>query len=98
MVPEAVWASGSYTARIPKPPEHVDGAKYELGKNLVLGKAAPSGAAANAAVQRTRLQTLQSKLPKKVQAGTDLTALAGKLSTKEEDALQYYIQVRYKVK
>ena len=96
--PIAARASGSYSGRPPKPPEHVDAAKYELGKNLFAGTLPATSKAPDAAKQEARLKELQSRLPKRVQSGSNLLALAGKLSAPQQEALEYYVSVRYKVK
>ena len=96
--PPLATASGSYSGRPPKPPEHIDAAKYELGKNLFNGKTTPSATGASKAEQAKRLGGLQEKLPKRVQQTVNLPALAGKLAPAEQQALEYYLSVRYKVK
>ncbi len=96
--PMPAFASGSYTGRPPKPPEHIDASRYELGKNLVLGNLAPSGSAPDAAKQSARLKELQGRLPRKIQSTVNLAALGGKLSADQQGALEYYLSVRYKVK
>ena len=43
--PVALLGSGSYAGRPPKPPDHIDAAKYELGKNLITGRITPTSQA-----------------------------------------------------
>lgn len=98
-LPLSVLGSGSYMGRLPTPPsELIDSGKYELGKNLFLGKVVPNSTGKDRASQATILRDLQGKLPKKVQAAVNLPALAGKLSPQQLDSLGYYLSVRYKVK
>ena len=94
-------ASGSYANRPPQPPTSVsvDSNKYNLGKQVFTGKA-PLGTASSdvAAQQEPRLKELQGKLPKAAQKNTNLPDLAGKLTPGQMSALEYYLEVRYKVK
>jgi hypothetical protein len=90
--------SGSYTGRPPKPPEHLDAARYELGKNLCLGRLIPTSGSADRAAQESRLKELQGKLPRRAQPTLNLPALAGKLSAEQLAGLEYYLFIRYKVK
>jgi hypothetical protein len=94
-------ASGSYANRPPPPPVSVsvDSNKYNLGKQVYSGKA-PLGTSSSdlAAQQGPRLKELQDKLPKAAQKNTNLPDLAGKLTPGQMSALQYYLEVRYKVK
>lgn len=95
--PLAASASGAYCTCIPKPPSakaaKVDRDRFDLGQKVFNGKAAPANGDANA--QRTRLAALQTQLPEKVARKKDLTALAGKLSDSQLDALEYYVKERY---
>lgn len=97
MAPLAASASGSYCACMPKPPPakaaKVDRDKFDLGQKVYNGKTAP--ASGDASAQRTRLAALQTQLPEKVAKKKDLTALAGKLTDSQLDALEYYIKGRY---
>lgn len=100
-LPLASLASGSYSARPPRPPakatgdkhEH-DAAKYELGKSIYNGKAnlaaTPSPVGADA-----RLAALQASLPANEAKKTNLTALSGKLTAAQLDALEYYVAHRF---
>jgi hypothetical protein len=101
-LPAVALASGSYTARPPKPPVagergvKVDSTRYELGKRiyngkLKLGDTQPVAAAA----QEGRLRGLQARLPEREQKSTNLLALAGKLSAEQLDALEYYVNQRF---
>jgi len=94
--PLAASASGSYCACMPKPPAKagkVDRDKFDLGQKVFNGKTAP--ATGDASAQRTRLAALQTQLPEKVAKKKDLTALAGKLTDSQLDALEYYVKERY---
>lgn len=100
-MPAGLLASGSYCVCLPKPPPKsaaatkADRDKYDLGQKVYNGKTAPAPATADAAAQRTRLQALQTSLPEKVGKKKDLTALAGKLTAEQLDALDYYVTQRY---
>jgi hypothetical protein len=98
VVPVLTFGSGSYAGRPPKPPEHIDSAKYELGKNLITGRLTPSSQSADRKAQSARLKELQDQLSKRVQATVNLPALSGKLSPEQLDGLEYYLLIRYKVK
>jgi hypothetical protein len=98
--PAGLSASGSYTSRLPVPPgkegkgAKIDRAKYDLGQKIFNAKAIPA-AQGDAAAQQTRLQFLQSRLPARVAKSKDLTALAGKLTEEQLDALEYFVKERY---
>ena len=95
--PFAVSASGSYCVCIPKPPlvkaAKVDRDKFDLGQKVFNGKTAP--AQGEAASQRARLAALQTQLPEKVARKKDLSALAGKLTDAQLDALETFVKERY---
>lgn len=98
-VPAGLLASGSYCVCLPKPPpkaaaaRQADRDKYDLGQKVYNGKTAP--ASGDAAAQRVRLQAMQTSLPEKVARKKDLTALAGKLTAEQLDALEYYVTQRH---
>lgn len=94
----AVLGSGTYAGRPPKPPDNIDAAKYELGKNLFMGKLLPKAGAGDKPTQETRLKGLQNRLPKKVQPTVNLPALAGKLTPEQMAGVEYYLAIRFKVK
>src|ERR1041385_2183789 len=103
--PFAARASGSYTARPPRPPVEKDAApaldndKYALGKSIFTGKAKlKPNADANASQQEIKLKELAGRLPQPVKEAEKLPGLAGKLSGKELEALEYYLGPRYKLK
>jgi hypothetical protein len=99
--PLVASASGSYSARPPRPPtpSTIDADKYNLGKHIFSGQAELGQATADKTVQQSpRLKELQNKLPKAAQKNADLPGLAGKLSPAQLSALEYYLEVRYKVK
>lgn len=101
--PVGLSASGSYSARLPQPPARegkgaaVDRAKYDLGQKVFNGKTTLA-ATADAASQRTRLETLQARLPASVAKKKDLPALAGKLTEEQLTALEYFVRERYPIK
>ncbi|MHC4608659.1 MAG: hypothetical protein ACYTAF_17275 [Planctomycetota bacterium] len=92
-------ASGSYVARAAHRAGINDYAKYELGKSISAGEvelgARSSGAAG---VQLELLSELQSELPRSARSRLDLPALAGRLSGEQLDAVQYYLQIRYRIR
>jgi hypothetical protein len=90
--------SGSYTSRPPQPrvgQTSIDRARYSLGQRLFDGKV-KLDAQADAAAQDPRLKALQARLPARVGKKKDLPALAGKLSSEQLDALEYYVNQRYR--
>lgn len=99
VAPLTASASGSYCVCIPKPPVKSDKAvkvdkdKFDLGQKVFNGKTAP--ASGDASAQKPRLGELQKQLPEKVAKKTDLNALAGKLTTDQLSALEYFVQQRY---
>ena len=104
-LPLGARASGSYTARPPRPPVQkntataLDNDKYALGKSIFTGKAKlKANSDANTAQQEIKLKELAGRLPKPAKEAEKLPALAGKLSTKEMEALEYYLAQRYKLK
>jgi hypothetical protein len=99
-LPGAVLASGSYTARPPRPPvrtdggERLDSARYELGKR-VYNKKSTLGTVSGQTGQDERLRAIESRLPEKEQKKANLTSLAGKLTAEQLDALDYYVTHRF---
>jgi hypothetical protein len=95
-------ASGSYSARPPRPPvtgTKLDSGKYSLGKKIYTGKAElRASPGAEAAQQEARLRALQNRLPKSAGKKVNLPSLAGKLSARELEALEYYVDKRYPAK
>jgi hypothetical protein len=95
-------ASGSYTSRLPQPPSKegkgtkVDRAKYDLGQRVFNAKTVMASQG-DAAAQQPRLQALQRQLPERVARKKDLTALAGKLTEEQLDALEYFVRERYPI-
>src|SRR5213593_496234 len=91
------FASGSYSNRLPTPPAKSDGGmkldheKYGLGQKIYDEKIKLM-ADGDAAAQTERLKALQAKLPASAAKKKNLLALAGKLSTEQLDALEYFIQ------
>jgi hypothetical protein len=104
--PSILKGSGSYSARPPRPPAVIeisrdaDRERYELGKKIYSGKARLSAQPSTEALklQESRLRRLQARLPESAQKRTDLTALAGRLTPAEMDALEYYVDKRFPVK
>ena len=101
-LPSVALASGSYTARPPKPPTahergaKMDSARYDLGKRIYNGKlklGEPQAAAAT--MQETRLRALQATLPEREKKSANLSALAGRLNAEQLDALEYYVNHRF---
>jgi hypothetical protein len=101
--PLSSFASGTYTSRLPQPPSKagkgasIDRAKYDLGQRVFNAKTVIAAQGGDAAAQRTRLQAIQNRLPEKVAKKKDLTALAGKLTEEQLDALDYFVKERYPV-
>lgn len=95
----AGFASGSYSSRPPQPPDAViqNSRRYELGKAIFAGKLDLKDRAPQAA-QLERLKDLQGRLPASKRASADLPALAGKLSPDQMTALEYFLEIRYKIK
>jgi hypothetical protein len=92
-------ASGTYRTRS-RPPAigSVDSERYLLGKEIFSGKREPSAADPSAQeAQQRRLAALAGQLPAKAGSNVALTALAGRLTARELDALEYYLAVRFKV-
>jgi hypothetical protein len=93
-------ASGSYSARPPKPPAQsadgmkMDREKYGLGQKVYEGSVMTPGAG-NADAQTARLQAVQAKLPAHAAQAKDLVALAGKLSDAQLEALEYFVEQRF---
>lgn len=98
-LPVALCASGTYTARPPRPAapgqaQKMDSAKYDLGKRIYNGKATLTAAPAPAGAE-ARLAALQARLPAGEQKKTNLPALGGKLTAEQLDALEYYVGQRF---
>ena len=97
----AAHASGSYNNRPPRVPkgetrQQVDQAKYALGKKVYTGKAKlATTASVDRAAQEKRLRELEMRLPERARREANLPAMAGKLSTEQLEALEYYITNRY---
>lgn len=98
--PGALRGSGSYVFQPPHPPAGVveDSLKYELGKAIFGGKSIlKQQAGAQERAQFIRLAQLQEMLPARVRKTVELTSLAGKLSSEQMSALEYFLKVRHKV-
>jgi hypothetical protein len=90
-------ASGSYCACMPKPPRSarnaIDRDRYDLGQKVFNRKAVEGKG--DAAPQLERLQALQAKLPARIGKKQVLTERAGKLTSEQLDALEYFVEQRY---
>src|SRR6185295_10092305 len=82
-LPLGARASGSYTARPPRPPVQKDAApaldneKYALGKSIFTGKAKlKPHSDADAAQQEAKLKELAGRLPQPVKEAEKLPSLA----------------------
>lgn len=99
-------ASGSYSARPPSPMLRQDEVRYETGKAIFQGpaKAAgaamakPVGSASDIGKMRARLASLHEKLPPRVRNTVSLPDLAGRIKSEEMAALEFFLEVRFKVK
>jgi hypothetical protein len=96
--PTLLEASGSYPGPGIRPAVRVNTAKYELGKAVFNGKATMTAGAGNADVQGEKLAAWQKALPVAAAKTVNLPALAGKLTTEQIDALEYFLEVRYNLK
>jgi hypothetical protein len=96
--PTLLEASGSYPGPGIRPAVRVNTAKYELGKAVFNGKATMTAGAGNADVQGEKLTAWQKALPAAAAKTVNLPALAGKLTTEQIDALEYFLEVRYNLK
>lgn len=101
LVSQPAAASGSYVFRPVQAAEH-DSVRYELGKAIFLGKASlPREAklpAGEREAQERRLTGWQKQLSAKARPPGELTALAGRMTSDQLAALEYYLKVRYKVR
>jgi hypothetical protein len=93
-------ASGSYTARPPKPVQlegrTLDREQYEIGRRIFLGREKlPEPAAGQIAGQRALLERLEAQLPEASKRRARLTALAGRLNQDQLRALEHYVQTRF---
>jgi len=88
VIAEPISASGSYRSR-PPGRSVVDPVRYNLGKDLFLGRIDPS------AGQQAMLQKILAKLPEEARGEAKLDGLAGKLSADELASLVHYAAVTY---
>lgn len=98
--PGTLRGSGSYVFQPPHPPAGIveDSLKYELGKAIFAGKSGlKQQPAAQERAQFIRLAQLQEMLPARVKKTVALTDLAGKLSSEQMSALEYFLKVRHKI-
>ncbi len=93
-------ASGTYSFKQPRPPLEKAGIdKYALGKKIFGDKSKRKpDPNANATQQSERLKELQLRLPENIRQSEDLPRLAGTLSPQELEALEYYLEKRFKIK
>ena len=83
------------------PKSKIDGARYNLGRNLYLGKVDLPETPINEekyVVQNKILSVIKEGLPKSVVVKLDEADLAGRLNKKQFDSLRYYLNKRYKQK
>jgi hypothetical protein len=93
------FGSGSYRGKGPTPPNRIEAAEYNLGKKIFNRKAElPEASPELVKVQAEKLGLLEAALPEKDREQADLSALAGRLSEEQLEALHYYVSIRYKVK
>ncbi len=97
LYPINVNASGSYVARLTRPPTSIIIDKYQLGKQVFVGKVSLGDYPTLKKTQNIDLLKLQSKLPKRAKIKTKLPALAGKINFKEMEALIYYLKIRFHI-
>lgn len=75
----------------------LDREKYTLGQKVYDGGAMTPGEGDTDA-QMERLKVVQAKLPADAAKMKDLVALAGKLSTEQLAALEYFVEQRFAMK
>jgi len=95
---KAYSLTGPYCICVPKPPTgkvRVDRDLYDRGQKIFNGKTTLVAPAAKPEEETARLTRLQSMLPKRTAKKTDLPSLAGRLSSEQIEALEYYVQVRF---
>jgi hypothetical protein len=98
--PGALSGSGSYCLRPVQPPARTieNSQKFELGKAIFVVKVALDELSkAQVPAQHIHLAQLQEKLPARVKKTVDLASLAGRLSSEQMAALEYFLKIRYKV-
>lgn len=94
--PMSIRASDRYPSSATKA---MDSEKYLLGQKIFTGKLKLGDVDHRlAATQQPLLKKMQSQLPKTAQESAKLPSMAGKLSTTQLAALEYYLQMRYRVK
>lgn len=98
------FASGSYTGVKPPKPKSdagmemkLDQEKYGLGQKIYEGRVELM-AHGDAESQMGRLKMLQAHLPTETGMKKDLVGLAGKLTSPQLDALEYYVDHRFAMK
>ena len=69
-----------------------------MGKKVFAGEFAKSATPADAAAQGELLTDLHESLPRKARLKSNIQDYAGQLSTEQIEALQYFLQKRYKIK
>lgn len=86
------------TFTTPAPHTNIAQVPYNLGKELFSGKykvGKPKLTVANIAEKTQRLAALQKALPAREQEKLNPPALAGQLTDREMNALEYYLRVRF---
>jgi hypothetical protein len=97
--PEELDALELYARNREQIPADADPVEYRRGMRLFSGEIEVAGRpSALIAIQRQRLEGLQSRLPAVVLRRIDLPALAGKLSLEQLEGLEHYLEVRYRIK
>ena len=96
-------ASGTYPPAPPKLGEEVtrsiDPETYNLGKSIYVGRAQLQGASlTRAQVEETqrKLEEVVALIPARARAKMDIPELARQMSPLEEEALLYYLQLRFR--
>ena len=96
---------GSYTSGSQRPVAGISGRlvvvnteKYNVGKSLFKGRTPLTQSSKERyEAQSARLRDLQRQLPDHAKRSIDLTAMAGKLSAKQLNSLEYFLAFRYRI-
>ncbi len=98
--PLTALGSGSYSYRPSRALGAIDSAKYHHGKQIFTGQAKFDNEASPipASQQEECLRKLQALLPQRARGSANLSLLAGKLGAGQLEALEYYLNVRYRLR
>lgn len=97
-MPLTVFSSGSYGGKAITPGKKIDRAQYTLGKSVFKGKATfEEQSQDQAQKQEALLADLEKAIFEKTKRKVALKHLAGKISQKQYEALQYYISIRFRI-